>query len=247
MPPVQQRQPAAEDPEVLKRLATLKSDTGAAEVVLADAAGSVKYVVGEARRSKRDRLVKIMTETLRSGLRLAAEVDENEPATMHYQAGKHVDVYGANIGRDAFLILLFDVLARRGRIGTVWVFTQRAIRDLKALSLLPEPNQAPPPAPASGSPAPAEVRSPALSAEAPPAESDAPPPSATEPTPVQGEDPELQAMLAQMEETLDEDVEAFWDEVMAEASDDRAGLDGLSFDEAVQRGLVPPGLGNGEE
>jgi hypothetical protein len=37
------------------------------------------------------------------------------------------------------------------------------------------------------------------------------------------------------------ELDAFWDEAMADAGGDDLG--GLSFDEAMRRGLLPPGLG----
>jgi len=42
-------------------------------------------------------------------------------------------LYCANIGRDYFLAIFFDAQVRRGRIGTVWVFTSRAISSLRTM------------------------------------------------------------------------------------------------------------------
>ena len=67
------------------------------------------------------------------------ELDSREPFTLQFHAGSQTELYAATVGNRYFLAMFFDVQARRGRIGTVWVFAQRAIKEL--LELLPAEGQ----------------------------------------------------------------------------------------------------------
>ena len=118
--------------EVQRRLQSLLTDTGAVEALLTQPDGRVLYRAGHSERAV-SQLARLLTRSLVNSFELAEALQSTEPFTIQYQAGESVDVYGANIGRDFFLILLFDARARRGRIGTVWVFAQRAVKELRGL------------------------------------------------------------------------------------------------------------------
>jgi DNA-binding response OmpR family regulator len=123
--------------EAVKRLEMLRADTGARTLVLGSAQGAVFFETGDSRNLNLAQLGSTIAHTMTDSFLLADQLGSDEPFTIQYQAGQRVDLYTANVGRHYFLAIFFDAESRRGRIGTIWVFAQRAIKDL--LLLLPAP------------------------------------------------------------------------------------------------------------
>ena len=258
---------------VRKRLQTLLTDTGAVQVLVADREGAIVAQVGEQRGLDLEQLARLVAKNLDNSFLLGEQLQSREPFAIQYQTGESVDLYFANIERDHFIMLLFDVQERRGRIGTVWIFTQRAIKDLKSLLPVDAGDGAPDELPAQGSETKpdaeataviddtpeAEPVAPAVTGEAPAAESppEAPEQTATperQPTETDEEDegvevappaddPALETALDDVPSQEELDLDAFWEEA---ASDAKQGAEGLSFEEAMRRGLLPPEFGDGE-
>ena len=233
--------------EVTRRLQVLLSDTGAVQALLANSRGQILFRAGTRGGQPVERLAQQLSRSLADSFKLAAELKSPEPFTIQYQAGERVDLYTANIGRHYFLILLFDARARRGRIGTVWIFAQRAIKELRTmLSKLyskPDPGHAV-----------AAVQEVAVEPPTAAARPNEPAPkraSSTSPVQRKTAQPESGALsdatridtgdlFDLLERTQDVDLDAFWEEATAGVGN--RGMHGLSFDEAVQRGLLPPDL-----
>ncbi len=199
------------------RLQALLSDTGAVDVLLAQADGQIVQRAGGSSQPA-DHLARLLARSLQDSFELAQALGSAEPLTIQYQSGATTDVYAANVGRAHFLIMLFDAAARRGRIGTVWVFAQRAVKELR--ELLDEPG-----APAAAAPA-----------EEPPAET--PPPPAEQAAEGQEHDA-LFHLLQQSDGGEHVDLDGYWEEAAADAPQ---GGPGLSYDEALRQGLLPPDL-----
>jgi DNA-binding response OmpR family regulator len=230
--------------DVRQRLHMLSNDTGAFQVMLADSKGKILHVIGGQPAEKFEKIAVTLADSLRVAARLAQQLGTKRPLTIQYQAGQEVDLYCANIDHRYMLLLLFAAGARRGRIGTVWVFAQRAIKDLQAI-LEPAPDES------------LQQDSDAETLRSEPAETtpsatlmDGSPPTrdteesalvhpGLEALPDEDVEPEL-AWLLEMEEAAETvDVEAFWNDALTEAGG--AGSDsGLSFEEAVEQGLLPP-------
>lgn len=119
--------------DLRKRLDMLRVDTGALQLVLSAIHGQVLHSVGGGPRIDQDKLSAIIARNVSDSFLLAREIGSKEPFTLQYHAGSRLELYCANIGEQYFLTLFFDAAARRGRIGTIWVFTQRAIKDLQVL------------------------------------------------------------------------------------------------------------------
>ncbi len=118
---------------VANRLKTLRADTGAARLTLATVSGQILLQIGSGRELNLPKLTSIMARNLDNSFILGQELGGNKPTTIQYHSGTKVDLYIANVGRDYFLSIFFDAQAKRGRIGTIWVFAQRAIKDLLAM------------------------------------------------------------------------------------------------------------------
>ncbi len=115
---------------VQKRLQSLQLDTGATGLVLSTIQGQVLLELGDNSRLDVARIVAKIAENVANSLVLAGLLGEINPFTIQYHTGEATELYNANVGRDYFVTLLFGMESRRGRIGTIWVFAQRAIRDL---------------------------------------------------------------------------------------------------------------------
>lgn len=114
---------------VHKRLQTLRTDTGATGLMLATTKGQVLFEA-TTRRLDFAGLAVTLANHVKQSFTLGQYLDSELPNTIQYHAGETVELYCANVNQDYFVTIFFDVQSRRGRIGTIWVFTQRAIKDL---------------------------------------------------------------------------------------------------------------------
>lgn len=152
---------------VRRRLQTLRADTGAAGLILAKTDGQVLFETSATRRFDLTTLIPALSQTIQQSFALGQHLESEMPSTIQYHAGDTTELYCANIGPSYFLAIFFDVQSRRGRIGTIWVFTQRAIKEL--LEQLPQPTAAAPALKTAAAPLKAEP-SPTPLAEPEPAE-----------------------------------------------------------------------------
>lgn len=234
---------------VRKRLESLRTDTGATQLALATTLGEVSLSVGNGRIPNIEKLIAILAHNLEDSFLLAQALDRQEPFTLQYHVGATIELYVANVGREYFLAMFFDIQARRGRIGTVWVFAQRAIKEL--LSLLPQSGQA---AVKPAAAAPTAVK-PVVAEETAVPETSPVPPTMAEPEPeidssdwLDIEPEELANILTNETELLRDTgvLNAFWDEALAE-SDTIAAGGGVSWEEAKRQGLIPTELDSDDE
>ncbi len=122
---------------VRNRLELLRTDTGAMHLTLTTAQGQVALTLGHVQqRYNPDGLAQLLTQNMINSFHLADQIGSRKPYTFQYHLGDDVELYCASVGRDHYLTMFFDARSRRGRIGTIWVFTQRATKDL--LELLAE-------------------------------------------------------------------------------------------------------------
>lgn len=235
---------------VIRRLETLGGETGAGQVVLATVDGEILHVTGGQLHRDIARLVAAASTGVSRALDLSGHLSEAEPKAVQFVEGKTTDLYWANVGRDYFVAILFDAQLRRGRIGTVWVFTQRAVSDLKRLLARRDPG------PPASSPAPERRPAPKATPAQVAKEADAPEPAADDQEPVgkaragSGKaGGEAAADLPQAggqqvngaeqnRSAEDQALDTFWEEALAADSGDDAFSAGISLAEAKAKGLV---------
>lgn len=121
--------------EVTRRLEILRTDTGATKLSLATISGKPLLQVGQGTVPNLPELTTLLAGNLEKSFLLAEQLGGDSPATIQYHSGSDLELYIANVGKNYFLTIFYDVQARRGRMGTIWVFAQRAIKDL--LTVLP--------------------------------------------------------------------------------------------------------------
>lgn len=119
--------------EIRKRLDLLRTDTGAPRLVLGSVTGAILFESGSARQIDVGTLIPILAQSMASSLNLADHLKSNEPFTLLYQIVGPLELYSVNLGKNYFATLLFDFDAKRGRMGAVLTFVQRAVKDLYPL------------------------------------------------------------------------------------------------------------------
>ncbi len=222
--------------DLQRRLDSLRVDTGAMHLTLASTVGEILFSAGDGRQFDLKKLTGIVADNLSHSFLLADELGAAEPFTLQYHMGDDFEFYCANVGRSHFLTLFFDMAARRGRIGTIWVFTQRAIKELRLmLPSLPK-------APVAIVPEVVEEVATAPETAVSPTPNPTPTPPAEEPPPATDYldiDPdELMDLLSGANVRLKEtaELDAFWDTSSADDANDN--MQGISLEEALQRGLI---------
>lgn len=252
--------------EIRKRLETLRADTGATGLLWATAAGEILLKIGSHHQLDLTQLAKVMARNLSDSFLLAEQLENENPFTIQYHTGKSVELYSANVGRRHFLTLFFDIQSRRGRIGTIWVFTQRAIGDLLALLPVPETD---------GNPGQKEesLSEPAWGGAVESDDDTEKPPDVGTAVPAidetttgdssdivaneESEESDLSFLDdAELEGLLDldfnapadsADVEAFWDDALSEEESGGEHAGGFSLEEARRRGLIPTEFNDEEQ
>ncbi len=205
---------------VQRRLQSLQLDTGATGLVLSTIQGKVLLELGDNSRLNVARIVAKIAENVANSLVLAELLGEVNPFTIQYHTGEATELYNANVGQDYFVTLLFGMESRRGRIGTIWVFAQRAIRDL--VSLLPplsdlDSQKTELTAPSAHKPIPST--SPPLLVEAEPetAVTAVPEPTFSTPsTPTEADMADLLSALNLDEKAVQTDLDSFWNEAVGQ-------------------------------
>lgn len=219
-----------------RRLDSLRADTGATGLILVAANGQVLHQVGGKSGLNLSRLSALAAKTVGGSFELANELGSDSPVTIQYHGGDTTELYLANVGRDYFLTLWFDIKSKRGRMGTIWVFAQRAIRDL--VGILPELGLEPALLPIVETAVPSQVPEPKATPivqESPPAPAEPDP----EPEPVKFDPSAAAEALGLDESTLiadATDVDSFWDTAVSDSQIIPGS--GITYEEAQQQGLL---------
>lgn len=118
---------------VAERLDLLRTDTGARQVIMATTAGELLYVSGRRPEFDLRLVVEAMAQSVTTSFRLANWLNQAKPSIIQFLSGPTSDIYFTNIDHEYFAAIFIDTQTRRGRIGTIWVFTQRAVSDIRRL------------------------------------------------------------------------------------------------------------------
>jgi DNA-binding response OmpR family regulator len=229
--------------DVRKRLKTLRTDTGAGGLMLSTLDGKMIFQMSDGQPLELAGLSQALAQTIQNSFALAGYLASDAPNTIQYHAGEKIELYCANIGQRYFLTIFFDVQSRRGRIGTIWVFTQRAIKDL--LEMLPDVEQ---PLGAGVPAVPQQVNVAAAPKPAVPAAAKPKPEPETAVAPPVTED-WLDLDTADLDDLFGDsggavsvagDLDSFWDDALTDQPSTSAK--GMSLEEARKQGLFPADL-----
>jgi CheY-like chemotaxis protein len=231
--------------ELRSILSALLTDVGAMAIVLVDRNGELLIEQGAVGYLDRGRLTSVLAPTFALMAHIA-EIVGGDPRGMHFWDGEEFDIYGLSVGLHHFVCLAFEGSAGNRALGSVSIYGRRAIDEMlkvigpAAFEVRKAKPAAPSPLvrkPAAARPAPSPVAEPRRPGQ-PEREPPRPPPV------VEVDDAALEDALGKVQSA---DVDAFWESVgQGEESLSRevGGDEGaLSFEEALQLGLLPPDLG----
>ncbi|MCL4868607.1 MAG: response regulator [Anaerolineae bacterium] len=113
-----------------QRLHTLRNEISATYVALADIHGRIQTDSGLGSSLASPPLLTAVAASQRHNKLLAEQLGNQEAFTMQYQSGSKTELYAVSVGDAYQLLIFFTAEARRGRVGTVWVFAQRLAKEL---------------------------------------------------------------------------------------------------------------------
>lgn len=115
-----------------KTMCELIQSTGLQCAVLADPLGQILITEGNPPNIEISTLVALFAGGFATIFEVARHLEDNTPISLRYYEGKRYEIYAMNIGT-ALLMLLIGVKSGRSRLGTVWHYSQHAVKELNQL------------------------------------------------------------------------------------------------------------------
>ena len=119
--------------EISHCLTDLRFELNAQCVLLADVTGRMLAHLGDVKGVDLQVLISLISGSFATAFEMARYLGEDEALTLNYHEGGRLDVYSANVNEEVFVALLFDKERQRSRIGMVWLYTRRALQQLRDL------------------------------------------------------------------------------------------------------------------
>ena len=115
------------------RLDGLDRDVGSRCILLADRAGMVLAEVGHTQGLPTMVLLPLLSTSFSTAGQITQMLREQESSALYVHEGSHYDMYCFDILQRFMLVIVFDKSATSAKIGSVWVYAKRAIRDIQDL------------------------------------------------------------------------------------------------------------------
>lgn len=128
---------------IAQELNGLKAQIGANCIYMADMQGQCLTRVGDIEGLETSTLLGLLAGGFATTSELNRQYGEGEAASLTFYKGSRYEIYSANVGEDFFLALIFTRVDQKGRIGLVWLYTQRTILKLLAILSNAEPQSLP--------------------------------------------------------------------------------------------------------
>lgn len=125
-------------------IANLYREIGAHCILLADVMGQLITHVGMTEHVDVRTLISLIGGGFATTFEMARHLGQPQALNLNYQEGERYDVYSSNVGENLFLAILYDREVQSSRIGAVWLYTKRAIKELieiTATAEVAQPNQ----------------------------------------------------------------------------------------------------------
>lgn len=115
------------------RMESLEREVGARCILLADRAGMVLSEVGLTTGLPTMVLLPLLSTSFSTAGQITQMLQENEASAMYMHEGSRFDMYCFDIAQRFMLVIVFDKAAPSAKIGSVWVYAKRNIRDIQDL------------------------------------------------------------------------------------------------------------------
>jgi ActR/RegA family two-component response regulator len=116
-----------------KLLGTIGTEVGAECVLLIDAAGMVLMQTGSDANVALPMVGPLLATSFSSTGQLARMLQEPSANATYIHEGERYDIYAFNISYRVSLVILFDRKINPGKVGTVWVYSKRALRQIQQI------------------------------------------------------------------------------------------------------------------
>jgi predicted regulator of Ras-like GTPase activity (Roadblock/LC7/MglB family) len=115
------------------RMESLDRDVGSRCILLADRAGMVLAETGHSAGLPTQVLLPLLSTSFSTAGQITQMLRENESSALYVHEGSHYDLYCFDMLQRFMLVIVFDKSATSAKIGSVWVYAKRAIRDIQDL------------------------------------------------------------------------------------------------------------------
>lgn len=116
-----------------KLLEILAKEVGAQCVLLSDPAGMVLVQWGALPSVVMEMTGPLLATSFSTANQLARHLQEQDSSAVYIHEGSRYDIYAFNISYRVILILMFDKRVNPGKLGTVWVYAKRAMKQLQQI------------------------------------------------------------------------------------------------------------------
>jgi FixJ family two-component response regulator len=113
------------------RIGELHQETGAQCILLTDRNGMVLTQIGDPGNIPTMVLLPLLSTAFSAAGQISQLLREKDSDALYMQEGSHFDLYCFDIDKTYMLVILFNKNVLASKIGTVWVYTKRAIKDLQ--------------------------------------------------------------------------------------------------------------------
>jgi len=115
------------------RLEALRIDVGAQAAVLAGTTGHVLVYAGSVETIDLSAMMALLGSAMAASSQLAHQLQYAQPVYLSYFEGPPYDLYATPVSQDFFLTLLHNRNKEGNRIGVVWLYTRRALDEIRLL------------------------------------------------------------------------------------------------------------------
>lgn len=113
------------------RMESLLQDVGAQCIVLTDRNGMILTEVGVTAGLPTMILLPLLSTSFSTASQISQMLREEESTALYMHEGSHYDLYCFDVLQRFMLVIVFDKAASTAKIGSVWVYAKRAIRDMQ--------------------------------------------------------------------------------------------------------------------
>lgn len=116
---------------IRNRMDALSQDVGSQCILLTDRAGMLLAEVGTTVGLPMMILMPLLSTSFSTASQVSQMLHEEESTALYMHEGTHYDLYCFDVLQRFMLVIVFEKAVSSAKIGSVWVYAKRAIRDIQ--------------------------------------------------------------------------------------------------------------------
>ncbi len=116
-----------------QQLEELRRDVGARCAFLADMEGRSLAETGRIGKLDVATLLSLLAGSFAASAELARHFGDGQALNISFHRGSRYEIHSASVGEDLFLALVYDRRVQASSIGIVWLYTRRAVENLRSI------------------------------------------------------------------------------------------------------------------